>query len=139
MLKVGLNSTARIRILGEPEQVTLRSRGTWALAPGQIITLRVDKPWNHSGDAYASGKIEGARIDVTRLGLEVLPLDAGDLENLREIYESLVSYADLTRPTPHRRARPSSRDLTGRVLQAPSVVGRTVEGRDPAAAEGDLS
>jgi tetratricopeptide (TPR) repeat protein len=86
VLKVG-TSTARIRILGETDQVTLRSRDVWSLAPGHVVTIRIEKRWTYRGDAYASGKIERAQIDVARLGLEPLPLEGGSLENLREHYE----------------------------------------------------
>jgi tetratricopeptide (TPR) repeat protein len=89
VLKVGHNSTARIRVLGEQEQITLRSRDVWRLAPGQIITLRVEKRWTFRGDAYASGKIESAIIDIARLGVEPLPLSGGELEDLREHYENI--------------------------------------------------
>jgi len=87
VLKVGAWSTARIRILGEDEQITLRSRDVFLLAPGQIITLRIEKRWMHRGDAYASGTIERARVDVGKLGLEPLPLSGGDLVDLRDHYE----------------------------------------------------
>lgn len=100
VLKVGTNSTARIRIFGEDQQVTLRSRAVAHLAPGQIITVRFEKRWKHRGDDYASGQIEAARIDVTKLGLEPLPLDGGELENLRDRYEHVVDpdpYAPLWR------------------------------------------
>lgn len=87
VLKVGTMSTARIRIQGEAEQVTLRSRDVFALAPGQVIALRIEKRWKHRGDAYASGTVERAWLDVSKLGLEPLPLDEDDLVDLREHYE----------------------------------------------------
>jgi hypothetical protein len=87
VLRVGLRSTARIRILGEDEQITLRSRDVFALVPGHVATLRIDKRWNHRGNAYASGRVEGTRIDVGKLGLEPLPLAGGDLVDLRDDYE----------------------------------------------------
>jgi hypothetical protein len=89
VLKVGTMSTARIRVLGEDEQITLRSRDVFALAPGLIITLRIEKRWRYGGDAYASGKIERARVDVGKLGLEPLPLSGGELVDLRDHYENV--------------------------------------------------
>lgn len=65
----------------------MRSRDVFALAPGHVITLRIEKRWKHRGDAYASGKIEGARVDVGKLGLEPLSLEDGELVNLRDHYE----------------------------------------------------
>lgn len=89
VLKVGHNSTARIRLLGEQAQITLRSSDVWRVAPGQIITVRLEKRWTFRGDAYASGKIEAATLDVARLGLDPLPLSGGELEDLRERYENV--------------------------------------------------
>jgi tetratricopeptide (TPR) repeat protein len=89
VLKVGHNSTARIRVLGEQDHITLRSGDVWRVAPGQIITVKIEKRWTFRGDAYASGKIESAIIDIARLGLEPLPLSGGELEDLREQYENV--------------------------------------------------
>ena len=86
VLKVG-TASARIRVLGEDGQITLRSRDVWKIAPGHIITARIEKRWTFGGDAYASGRIEDARIDVARLGLVPLPLTGGELEDLRACYE----------------------------------------------------
>ncbi len=38
----------------------------------------VEKRWTWRGDAYASGRVESARTDVTMLGLEPLPLEGGE-------------------------------------------------------------
>jgi tetratricopeptide (TPR) repeat protein len=89
VLKIGHNSTARIRVLGEQDHITLRSGDVWRVAPGQIITVKVEKRWTFRGDAYASGNIDSAIIDITRLGLEPLPLNGGELEDLREHYENV--------------------------------------------------
>lgn len=89
VLKVGHNSTARIRVLGEQDHITLRSGDVWRAAPGQIVTVKIEKRWTFRGDAYASGKIEAVTLDVERLGLEPLPLSGGELENLRERYENV--------------------------------------------------
>jgi tetratricopeptide (TPR) repeat protein len=89
VLKVGHNSSARIRVLGEQEQITLRSRDVWGIAPGQIITLRIEKRWTFGGDAYTSGKIEATTLDIARLGLDPLPLRGGYVEDLRETYENV--------------------------------------------------
>jgi hypothetical protein len=86
VFKVG-STSARIRVLGEHDQITLRSRDVWKIVPGHIITARIHKRWTFRGGAYASGWIDDARIDVARLGLTPLPLGGGELENLRERYE----------------------------------------------------
>ena len=76
VLKVG-TATARIRILEETTQITLRSRAASSLAPGHVATVRIEKRWKFRDDDYASGEIEDARIDVAKLGLEPLPLEGG--------------------------------------------------------------
>lgn len=88
VLKVG-DTSARIRVLGEDDQITLRSSDVWNIAPGHIITVQIEKRWTFGGHAYASGRIEGARIDVARLGLVPLPLDGGELVDLRKVYENV--------------------------------------------------
>lgn len=86
VLKVNQNS-ARLHVFGEASQVTFRSadvNGIEAVVPGHVVTLVVEKRWEWRGDDYASGRIEHARIDIPRLRLEPLPLDGGELENIRE-------------------------------------------------------
>lgn len=97
VLKVNQQS-ARVRILGELEDVTFRSSDVWDIIPGQIVTLVVQRRWVWRGDAYASGKVENARIDVAKLGLEPLPLEGGDLDDIAswsEPYELPDPYAPL--------------------------------------------
>jgi tetratricopeptide (TPR) repeat protein len=86
VLKVG-SSMVRIRILGEEASITLRASGVAELVPGQIVTVKIEKRWSFRGDPYASGQIERARIDIAALGLVPLPLDGGELEDLRASYE----------------------------------------------------
>jgi hypothetical protein len=89
VLKVN-QSSARVRIVGEEGQVTFRTsdvNGLEPVAPGHVATLLIDKRWVWHGDAYASGKVESTRIDIPCLGLVPLPLDGGELENLREYSE----------------------------------------------------
>jgi hypothetical protein len=86
VLKVNQQS-ARVRIAGGDAQVTFRSRDVWRVVPGHIVTLVVEKQWTWQDDAYASGTIENPRIDVAKLGLTPLPLQGGDLEDLRSAYE----------------------------------------------------
>jgi hypothetical protein len=93
VLKVNRQS-ARVRILGEGGQVTFRSGDTWDIVPGHLVTLIVERRWTWRDDAYASGRIENPRIDIAKLGLEPLPLDGGDLEDV-------ASYSE-----PYRRPDP---------------------------------
>jgi hypothetical protein len=99
VLKVNEQS-ARVRVLGEEGQVTLRSADVWEVVPGQTITLAVSRRWTWRGDAYASGKIEKARVDVAGLGLAPLPLhDCGvvDLRSGSEPFRRPDPYAPLWR------------------------------------------
>jgi hypothetical protein len=86
VLKVNQQS-ARVRILGEEGQVTFRSREVWQVVPGHVVTLTIERRWTWKGDAYASGRIENPRIDIALLGLEPLPLEGGELEDLRSAHE----------------------------------------------------
>jgi hypothetical protein len=83
VLDVG-STWAGIRLLDTGEQLTLRARGIAAIAPGQIITAKIEKRWTHDGQPHASGRIESARIDIPALRLVPLPLTGGELEDLRE-------------------------------------------------------
>jgi tetratricopeptide (TPR) repeat protein len=99
VLKVNQQS-ARVRVSGENGQVTFRSRDVWEILPGQIVTLVIERRWTWRDDAYASGRIENPRVDVDRLDLVPLPLEGGELEDLREGYEAYRSpdpYAPLWR------------------------------------------
>jgi tetratricopeptide (TPR) repeat protein len=86
VLKVNSRS-ARVRILGEIGEITFRSQDIWNILPGQLVTLMIAKRWIWKGDEYASGAIENPRIAIDKLDLTPLPLQGGDLENLREGYE----------------------------------------------------
>ncbi len=108
VLKVNQQS-ARVRILGEDGQVTFRSGGLWRLVPGHLVTLVLERRWTWRGDAYASGTIENPRIDVARLGLEPLPLEGGELEDVgsySEPYAEPDPYAPLWKKLT-ARPRPS--------------------------------
>jgi hypothetical protein len=86
VLKLNRHS-ARIRIVGEAEQVTLRAENIHSVVPGHVVALAVAKRWAWRGDAYAAAKLEGARIDVPKLGLEPLPLEGGELDDVRDYTE----------------------------------------------------
>ncbi len=86
VLKVNRRS-ARVRLLEEKGQVTFRSGDVWDIVPGHLVTLVIERRWTWRGDAYASGRIENPRVDVTKLGLEPLPLDGGELQDIRSYSE----------------------------------------------------
>lgn len=86
VLKINQRS-ARVRVLGEPGEVTFRSADVWDVIPGHVVTLVIDRRWTWHDDAYASGKIENARIDWDKMGLVPLPLKGGELVDVAEDYE----------------------------------------------------
>ena len=89
-------TTAQVRIVGETQQRTLRTRSAFRLAPGLVATILVDK----RGEKYVTGKIAATRIDIPALGLPELRVEGGEAENLREIYEHVRApdrYAPLWR------------------------------------------
>jgi tetratricopeptide (TPR) repeat protein len=104
VLKVNRQS-ARVRIFGEEGQVTFRSADVSEVVPGHLVTLVIEKRWTWCDDAYASGRIENPRIAVEELGLVPLPLEGGELEDLRSAHEP---YRD---PDPYA---PLWRELTAR-------------------------
>jgi hypothetical protein len=93
VLKVNQQSV-RVRILGEKGEVTFRSQEACDVVPGHVVTLVIDRRWTWHDHAYASGRIEHSRIDVDKLGLVPLPLEGGELRDLRSGCE------------PHRRPDP---------------------------------
>lgn len=97
VLKVN-QSSARVRIVGEEGQITFRSgdvNGIEPVVPGHIVTLVMEKErWAWRGDDYASGRIESPRIDIAKLGLEPLPLEGGDLEDVRAYAEPYTEEDD---------------------------------------------
>jgi hypothetical protein len=93
VLKINQQS-ARVRILGEQGEVTFRSGDVWGVVPGHLVTLVIERRWTWRGDPYASGRIENPRIDVSKLGLEPLPLEGGELDDV-------ASYSE-----PYRRPDP---------------------------------
>jgi hypothetical protein len=86
VLKVNKQS-ARVCLLGERGQMTLRSHDAADLIPGQIATFVFDKRWTWRGDDYASGKVERAIVDIPRLGLVPLQLEGGELEDFAKYSE----------------------------------------------------
>ncbi len=86
VLKVNRQS-ARVRILGEDGELTFRSGDVAEVVPGHLVTLVVERRWTWLGGAYANGQMENPRIAVEQLGLAPLPLQGGELEDLRSGYE----------------------------------------------------
>jgi hypothetical protein len=104
--------SARVRILGESGDMTLRSADVHRVLPGHIATVQLTKRWTYQGDAYASGAIKSARLDISALGLEPLPLEAQsdyDAEDLGEPFDDDADpYTALWREST-ARPRPSFR------------------------------
>ncbi len=97
--------TARCRILGIGETVTLRSRRHWV--PGEIVRVKPRKPWN--GDPHLSGEVVSSRIDAALLGLVPLRLEDRGTWNPAEEYwrEEGEPIEPWARPIVARGTRPS--------------------------------
>ena len=124
VLKVNKRSV-RVRILGELGQVTFRSVDASDVVPGQIVTLTIERRWPWRGDAYASGSIADAHIDVAKLGLDPLPLAGGHLKDLRSSTEPF------RRPEPYA---PLWQRLTARPrpsFEFDGIAWGALPGRDP--------
>ena len=89
--------SARIRLLDDGRDVTLRCPTWHELIPGQIATVRLSREWSFKGYGYASGAVLGVRTDVPALGLTPLPLeDCGEQDfSSFEPYVEGEPYADL--------------------------------------------
>jgi hypothetical protein len=66
---------ARCRLLETRDPITLRAKGVWEVAPGEIVTVQPRKRWVYAKHPYLSGEITASRIDVPALGLTPLRLD----------------------------------------------------------------
>ncbi len=64
----------RCRYLGSDQRVTVRAKRFWNLAPGEILTLKANKQWDHAGHPYLSGEIASTRVAADELGLTPLGL-----------------------------------------------------------------
>jgi tetratricopeptide (TPR) repeat protein len=93
--------SARVRLLSDDTQLTFRSSDASDVVPGQVVTLVVEKRWDWRGNACASGEMLDPRIDVTKLGLEPLPMqildESSDLRSAYEPFRRPDPYAPLWR------------------------------------------
>ncbi len=64
----------RCRQLETGHVVTFRPSRSEDMVPGEIITVKPKKSWQHKGHPYLSGKIESIRLCTTALGLVPLKL-----------------------------------------------------------------
>lgn len=75
---------ARVRVLATGEEVTVRADDLWHVMPGHVVTLALERRWQHRGQLYAVGDVRDTRLDVPALGLprlrihERAPVALGD-------------------------------------------------------------
>lgn len=91
------DTTAHCRRLDGPETLVLQTRAR-DLYPGQIVAVRPVREWTRGRQTYLSGEIQGARLDIPRLGLTPLLLTAQNLwdpekEFHSEDYEVIPDWA----------------------------------------------
>jgi hypothetical protein len=102
-------AAVRCRILGSGREITLRSTGTWNVAPGEIVTVRASKSWRYAGHPYLSGAIESCRLEVAALQLVPLRLrDHGTWDPAEEYWgENGEPREEWARPIMASGPRPS--------------------------------
>jgi hypothetical protein len=99
LVVLALRDTSAIcRRLDDPDELILRT-DVQGLFPGQIITVLPRKQWRYGRKDYISGIVESGRLEVPRLGLTPLRLDAKDMwdpaeEFSREDYDVIPDWAE---------------------------------------------
>jgi hypothetical protein len=98
----------RCRYLGSEERITLGAKRFWDLAPGEIVSVRVNKRWTYAGNPYLSGEIESRRIDAGALCLRPLGLEKCGMWDPAEEYwgEEGEPIEEWAKPIIARGARP---------------------------------
>jgi len=102
------DKSARCRLLGKEQSITLRAGRIWAVVPGEIAVVKPRKQWSYAGHPYLSGEIESARLDVPALGLVPLRLENRGMWNPDEHYwgEEGEPIEDWAKPIIARGPRP---------------------------------
>lgn len=75
-----MTTNARVRIVGDQHEITLRTYVASRLVPGHVLDVELDKEWQYRGAAYASGRVIGSRLEVRALGIDPIPLHARGTE-----------------------------------------------------------
>ncbi len=65
---------AHCRVLGTDSEVILQSCDASSMAPGEILTVRIDEHTRRGAQRYVSGEVDDRRIDAAALGPEPLEL-----------------------------------------------------------------
>ncbi len=117
----------RVCILGEVATTTLRAScyDAWRVAPGQLIETTLTRRWSWRGDGYASGAVERAWTDVSRLGLEPLSLEDGGVVDLRKHYDPF------RRPDPYAAMWESFAETPRRAFEFEEIAWGVGVGVDP--------
>ncbi len=115
--------SARLRLFGGEGEVTFRSPDLRDVVPGHVLTVVIEKRWTSRGEAYASGTVADARIDIPALGLEPLPLEGGEpTDEIRTIGSGRSS----------RRSRgPPSSSTASRGALSPAPTSTTIRPATP--------
>src|SRR5690242_14716686 len=84
--------------LASTSKSPFRSPDVLRVVPGQVAHLVLEKRWTWRGDEYATGRVQDVRIDIAKLGLDPLPLEGGELDDVARYsdpYELPDPYAPL--------------------------------------------
>ena len=108
LVVLSAHRAVRCRYRTTNENVILRSKGFWDLAPGEIVSVRPVKQWTQAGKSYLSGEIESVRIEAGALGLVPLKVNKCGTWNPVEEYwcEEGEPIADWAKPIIARGSRP---------------------------------
>jgi hypothetical protein len=74
--------SARVRVLGQTEGLTVRAFELAFVASGQVVTPKRSQRWTWRGDEYGSGRLLDVATNVARVGLTLWPLSSCVLHDL---------------------------------------------------------
>lgn len=75
VLGVKKGESARCRLTGKGDELTLRASGLYDVVPGEMVTVTPKKHWIWAGHPYLSADIINSRFDLPSLGLSPLKLN----------------------------------------------------------------
>jgi hypothetical protein len=99
------SKSARVRVLGTGEEITVRATDLWHVMPGHVVTVALGRCWRHGDQHFAEGEIHEPRIDVPALGLPPLHLEDRGLLQLEGVLEVSEGDPDALEPLRQLQAK----------------------------------
>ena len=75
VLGIKKGESARCRLIGKGDELTLRTSGLWNVVPAEIVTVTPKKHWIYYGHPYLSADIVDSRFELSALDLTPLQLN----------------------------------------------------------------